>query len=263
MIPEIEKQRRIAIPQTVSWYTVLIDVSLASNKAPNWGTGSIVKFKERLFILTCKHVVKEEYDLEQIRYFFGYGMEQKWMDSKDDIKKISMAHTNVPRTSAVTLPVVQRFYSDDTDDLVLLELDPALEIFRKYDLYDMELGIGISPKIDDEACLMGFSRELIQKATSDRCGCYIPSFLASTVVEKEINDPDYDKKRHFLIEYEKNEKSVDIHGLSGCGIWIHIVPEKQEIWTTNLRLLGVQTGIYEKSEMIIATRIERVFELLK
>lgn len=58
MIPEIEKQRRIAIPKTVSRYTILIDTSLAAKVNQDWGTGSILKFQERLFILTCKHVVK-------------------------------------------------------------------------------------------------------------------------------------------------------------------------------------------------------------
>jgi len=76
----IEEQRRIAIPKTVSRYTILIDVSLASSVHHDWGTGSILKFQERLFILTCKHVVKEEYDSKQISYFFNDGMKNRDSD---------------------------------------------------------------------------------------------------------------------------------------------------------------------------------------
>ena len=264
MIPEIEKQRRIAIPKAVSGYTVLVDVSLASSASLDWGTGSIFKFNERLFLLTCKHVVKEDYLLDQIRYFPDDGMEQNWTDSKDDIKNMPMArYTSLPRTSAMILPVIHRSYSDDEDDLVLLELDQTSDLFNEYNFYEMELSVGISPEIDAEACLLGFSRELVRTPTSDSRGCYFPFFLASTITEKDINAFDYDKERHFLIEYENNENSIDIHGLSGCGIWTHIAPKSNEVWTSNLRLVGVQTGIYKKSEVLKATRIEKVIELLE
>ena len=265
MISEIERQRRIAIPKAVSGYTVLIDISLASGVRSDWGTGSIFKFNERLFILTCKHVVKEGYNLEQIRYFADDGMEQNWTDSKDDIINMPMArYTSLPRTSAVILPVIHRSYSDDEDDLVLLELDQTSDLFNGYNFYDMELSVGISPDIDAEACLLGFSRDLVKTPTSHSRGCYFPYFLASTIItEKNVSIDKYDKERHFLIEYENNESSVDIRGLSGCGIWTHIVPKPDEIWTSNLRLVGVETSINKRNEVIKATRIEKVIELLE
>lgn len=191
-------------------------------------------------------------------------MEQEWTDSKEELKNTSMARlSKAPRTSGVALPIVQRFYSDDENDLALLELDPKIDLFKEYNLYDMALSVGISPEIDTEACLLGFSRELVKHPTSDSRGCYFPAFIASAVIEKCFSASDYDKERHFLIKYENNENSVDIHGLSGCGIWTHIVPKPDEIWTTNLRLVGVQTGIYIRNEAIKATRIEKVIELLE
>lgn len=264
MNPVIEEQTKKAIEETTSWYTVAIDVSLASSVCPDWGTGSILKFQERLFVLTCKHVVKEEYKSEQIKFLFRDESEQKGTYFKEDIKNASLMElTNIPKTSAVTLPIVNRFYSDDTDDLVLMEIDPAFELFREYNLYHMQLDTENLPEVDTVVCLMGFPRELIRKTSTDGRGGAFPYFLASRVVEKNVTDDKYDKDRHFLIEYEHNEKSVVINGLSGCGIWTHIFPEQQEIWTTNLRLVGVQTGIYQGSEVLKATRIERVIKRLK
>ena len=94
-------------------------------------------------------------------------------------------------------------------------------------------------------------------------GCKCINYLASRVVERNVNDDKYDKDIHSLIEYERSEKSVVINGLSGCGIWRHISTEQLELWSSNLRLVGVQTGIYQRSEVLKATRIERVIELLK
>lgn len=263
MNPVIEEQTKKAIEETTSWYTVAIDVSLASSASPDWGTGSILKFQERLFILTCKHVVKEEYKSEQIKFLFRDESEQKGTYFKEDIKNASLMElTNIPETSAVTLDIVDRFYSNDTDDLVLLELDPALKLFREYNIYHMQLDTEILPEVDTVVCLMGFSRELFRKISEGHYG-FFHCFIASRIVEKNVTDDKYDENRHFLIEYEHKENSVVINGLSGCGIWTHIFPEKQEIWTPNLRLVGVQTGIYQRSEVIKATRIERVIELLE
>ncbi len=73
------------------------------------------------------------------------------------------------------------------------------------------------------------------------------------------------KKKHFLIGYDYiDNKSVVIPGgMSGCGIWTYIPIKPQEVWTTNLRLLGVQNAIYKDFEVLRATRIERVNALLE
>ncbi len=204
---EIERQRRLAIPKAVSGYTVLIDVSLASGisdenlasgVSPAWGTGSILKFQERLFILTCKHVVKEEYKSEQIKYFFRDEREQTSTDSKDDIKNASLIElqATVPKTYAVTLHNVRRFYSDDKDDLVLIEIDPTLELFKNYNFYHITLNIEVLPKVDTKIYLTGFSRELM-KPRRDGYVSSFSYFLGSRVVEKNVYQ-NYDKKKAFF-----------------------------------------------------------------
>jgi hypothetical protein len=267
MIPVIEEQTRKAIHEATSWYTVAIDVSLASKGSLAWGTGSILKFQERLFILTCEHVVQREYKDEEIRYLFRDDNELKGHYCVDNVKNASLRElTENPETLAVMLPLVHRFYSDEEDDdLVLLELDPRSELFRRNHFYPIELNIKILPKEDVKICLLGFPTDFMRDERGDgRFGCF-PYFLASRVVDKELNRNvyDYNKEKHFLIEYEKFGDKIDnLRGISGCGIW---TPSQlpQEVWTANLRLLGVQTGFYEGDEVLKATRIEKVIELLE
>ncbi len=93
---------------------------------------------------------------EQIKFIFRDDNEQKGTYFKNDIKNTSLMElTKIPKTSAVTLPIIQRFYSDDADDLVLLELDPTLELFKKYNPYHMQLDTEILPEVDTVVCLMG------------------------------------------------------------------------------------------------------------
>jgi hypothetical protein len=238
---------------------------LASAVHPDWGTGSILKFQERIFILTCKHVVKEEYKSEQIKYFFRDEREQTSTDSKDDIKNASLIElqTTVPKTYAVTLLDVRRFYSDDEDDLVLLEINPTLELFKNYNFYHITLNIEVLPKVDTKICLIGFPRELIRTRRDGSVSSF-PYCLGSRVLKKTFNADEYHKKKHFLIEGNIDDKqSINHKGLSGCGIWAYIPIKPQEVWTTNFRLLGVQIGMYKEGKVLKATRIERVIELLE
>lgn len=257
----LEEHARRAVEEAVSNHTVIVDVSLASTTPPDWGTGSLLKIKDRLFIGTCKHVVKPEYRNEDLRVLHRSAAAMKWTE-KEKIKDspLNKLLKGVSRTFSRKISVIERFYSDELDDLVLLELDPLSEGNTEGSQFLSVTDIKM-PKVDMTVYLMGFSAELIKKATKQGDYGAFPYFEATKIVDVSINSNDFDSHRHFLTDFEITKNSVDPHGLSGCGVWTRL-SSGENLWTPNLRLVGIQHGYYSKSEVLVATCAERLMKLV-
>jgi hypothetical protein len=86
---DLEEQAAKAVQEAVAWHTVAVDVSLALKTQPEWGTGSLIKIKERFFIVSCKHVIRPEYKDEDLRFLYRGSVGFKWVD-KQVIQKIDI-----------------------------------------------------------------------------------------------------------------------------------------------------------------------------
>ena len=63
--------------------------------------------------------------------------------------------------------------------------------------------------------LTGFSQELTRIVSQQKKQIGLFSYFdATTVVERQLSIDTYDRARHYLIDFEINEYSVDPHGLS-------------------------------------------------
>ena len=259
----LEKHAQIGIKEGVASYTVAIDTSLAA-KHSAWGSGSLIKIGKRFFILTCKHVVKESYSNDKLSFFFK--PDKEWQDASiNEIKKSSLPELT-RKTKGKSFPeeftIINRFYSDDTDDLVLLELSQSSPQVKKYAFYDLSTRKIVNPEINMSVYLCGFSVELT-KLDKRHGFCLFPYFLGSHISDKKIDSSGFNPSRHFLIDFEKTEDSVDPHGLSGCGVWTRLPSGEGNLWTPNLYLVGVETCVYEKSQLLGATKVDRISKLIK
>src|SRR3989338_4780685 len=253
---------RVGILEAVAKYTILIDVSYASSNYPSWGTGTLFKIKDKLFIGTCKHVVEPDYRTEDIRVIYKSDVPMKWT-KKDEIKKYPLNEVlkKVSITTAQKISIINRFYSDDIDDLALLEIDPSLKNVKGFQFFTLTDSSVKSADIDMQVYLMGFSVELARQVTREGYGTF-PYFEESKVVDANDNLQNFDMQRHFLTDFEATEDSADPHGLSGCAVWTRLPSGKNNLWTPNLRLVGVQHGYYNKRRVLVATRVERLLRLI-
>ena len=124
---DLEKQARNAVAEAIGYRTVAIDFSRAAKeKDKGWGTGSFVRIGERYCIVTCKHVVKPEYKSEDLRYLYKGGEGFRWVE-KEVITKGSLPQIErtIDKRFPREIPILNRLYSDDSDDLVLLEIGPC------------------------------------------------------------------------------------------------------------------------------------------
>jgi hypothetical protein len=219
---ELEKQALIGVQEAIAWHTVAIDISLGSKDNPDWGTGSLVKIKGKSFVVTCKHVVKPVHRNEDLRFLYRSEKAFQWVD-KEVIKETSIhkIYKSVYRTFPQEIPIINRIYSDDEDDLVLLEVDTSSCEVSQYKFFDISLNV-LTPEANTPIYYMG----LIDFRT-----------------------------------FDTDEYNIDPHGLSGCGVWTRTPSGPDKLWTTNIHLVGVQHGFFRRSEVLKATRIERLIQL--
>ena len=255
----MEENMKQAIAEAVDWHSVVIDVSLASGEGPKWGTGALIKTAGKIFIVACRHVVKPQYKNEDLRFLYRPNSTLIF-ENKEEVRKVPFH--KIDKAYSRTIPVAKRFYSDETDDLALIELDPSTDGIKDLLFSQVTITNSKTPKVSTQVFLMGFSEELARKVTKHGDRAVFPYFEATKITDKKISSDDFDTKRHFLIDFAINEASVDPHGLSGCGVWSRLPPEKDRVWTANIYLIGIQTGYFKENQVLKATKIERLINLL-
>lgn len=264
-IQDLDEQAFRGVCEAIASHTVVIDVSLVSKQKPDWGTGSLIKINDKFFILSCKHVVKPEYEIDNLRFLYR-NIETFQFVEKEVIKKIHpyLIYPNLHKTFPQKLPIIDRIYSDNEDDLVLLEIDSSSEEIKEYNFFEIT-GRGVkTPEGKTEIYYMGFSRELTVKASMYGDIAVFGFFGWSFTIEKNINTEYFNPIKHFLIEFKiTNDFNIDPYGLSGCGVWSRKPSGKDKLWTPNVYLIGVQQSYFKESQVLKATRIERLIELAK
>jgi len=225
----------------------------------------LVRIKRKSFIVTCKHVVKPEYRNEDLRFLYRSEKAFQWVD-KEVIKKIRIhkIYEGVYKTFPQKIPIVNRVYSDDEDDLVLLEVDISSHEATQYNVFDMNLD-ALTPEANTPVYFMGFSRELTRRASIYGDIGVFPFFGISPIIDKKVDSDDFSLERHFFIDFRTfdiDEYNIDPYGLSGCGVWSRTPSGPDKLWTPSIYLVGVQQGYFRRSEVLKATRIERLIQLV-
>ncbi len=72
----------------------------------------------------------------------------------------------------------------------------------------------------------------------------------------------FSPERHVLLRYDLYIPNIDPRGLSGSGAWAHVPMGDSSVWTPNIRLVGVQSSYYPRSNFLKVIRIKRIAEFL-
>jgi hypothetical protein len=261
---DLEEYAAKGVQERVAWHTVAVDVSLASRDQPKWGTGSLVEIEGKLFLVSCKHLIRPEYRNEDLRVLYRSEVGFKWVD-KEVIQKIDIPTVGgkVNKTFPREIPIKNRFYSDDKDDLVILEVDSGLKEEDNVQFFEFKHMDVKTPPVNTPVYLMGFSSELARTVTRYGNIGVFPFFGIHSIVDKQIESYEFDCERHFLIDFDATRYDINPFGLSGCGIWTRTPSGPNKLWTPNIYLVGIQHGVFPKSQVLVATRIERLTELVR
>ena len=259
---QLEQQALHAVHEEISKYTVVIDVS--DHKSPSWGTGTLVRFQDRHFILTCCHVVPKNYPDEDIGVLFHPPGTLK-VSSKEKIKAssvIELKAQGLAQSFRKNVKIVNRIYPSSPElDLMLLELNNCSDEVRNNHFYDLVRDGIKSPQLDQQIFLSGFSEELVKTLPKRKFGV-LPYFLDTVLSEKLVDGSDYDSETQFLIQFTIDKESVEPRGLSGCGVWVRLPSGKDNIWTPNIYLVGVQRSVYRKTQVLAVTKAQSILTMI-
>ena len=141
--------------------------------------------------------------------------------------------------------------------MAFLEVNPLSKETEDYNFFEIKNLDIKTPDINTWVYLMGFSKELSKSVTIYGDIGVFPYFGIHLLIDKKIESDEFDLERHFLLDFDATKYDIDPFGLSGCGVWSRM-PSGDKLWTPNITMVGVQHGIFRRSQVIVATRIERI-----
>jgi hypothetical protein len=224
------------------------------------GTAIAIRLATRFFFATARHVIENRHGVEI-----------------------------VPRGKIEN--AVSQFaarHCSEQLDIGLLEL--TADHARYFDFADnSRLCTTIDTDRDLPALVVGCPSQLIHSAKTwlnsqtRLCLCGCADFTYRSVVLPQSQWPDNDSVlpplvpgRDLLVDFQHDGRmtllppgvllpeassvncdTVDPRGLSGGGIWLAQVEDRNGLWISDIRLIGIQTGWYEQKGWLRGVRIEQ------
>lgn len=165
------------------------------------------------------------------------------------------------------LPIDDVILSGPSDDLAALRLIGTPKQVEPMYFFDIEESANL-PDEGQAVLVVGTLRTLVRLARLGDQRHVVSLFIEGARIQRLENPPhDFEPNRHFAmlrVATKEADPPVDPRGLSGAGVWVTPRAGDDTIWdSSQLRLVGVQTGWYEARNVLKATRIERLVELMK
>ncbi|MEE1945842.1 hypothetical protein VRU48_12040 [Pedobacter sp. KR3-3] len=219
-----------------------------------YGAGVMVILNEMYFLLTASHVVEDWSDENQL-----------FIKSKRGYISIvgTMSQTDIAKSEGVDLAFIK------LDEVILPEILAGykflpLSKFRKHiNLLDAAqyCVIGypeINKKID--------SKGIMQTGTS--------AYFMAPSKQKVYDYYNLKKRNHISLEFKG--KGMDIrtgeskklkghhYGLSGCGLWLILIANNQNVYSYDYRLIGIMTDFRRgKYDCLFGNHIEFILQALQ
>ncbi len=230
------------------------------------GTAIAIRLANRFFFATAGHVIAKDHDMQ------------------------ILPHGSV-RTSASHF--ADRC-SDERADVGFIELTP--DVAHQFDFADAtRLLTTIDTTTDLPTLVIGYPRQFfssVETRLTDESSLRIVAcnaFTYRSVLLPESQWPDNDSlveplvaRRDLLVDFHPdgqitplapgvllpeaspvNCETVDPHGLSGGGIWLANVEDRDGLWISDIRLIGLQTGWYEEKGWLRGVRIQTWLDMVR
>lgn len=230
------------------------------------GTAIAIQLAKRFFFATARHVIEQNHDIE--------------------------IHPRGNSTTPVATFAARHY--DNQLDIALLEL--TAEGARRFDFADnSRLLRTIDTNTELPTLVVGYPSQFFRSAEirlTDECslrlvGC--SAFTCRSVVLPQSEWPDGRSLqeplvagRDLLVDFSPQPQirvlppgvllpevsavdchKVDPHGLSGGGIWLAHVEDRNGLWISDVRLIGIQTGWYERNGWLRGVRIDAWLNMVR
>lgn len=263
---DIDLEAQKALLEHVAWYSIVV---APVKKGFEHGTGVPIIYKKKYFIVTCKHVIKNVLPNE-LGFICRSDHPLIWTD-KDKLKNGIYDKRFACRK--IQFFTIKNIYTPDSIDLAVIEVELK---GKQKDLkfFEMSCNATEEPQRNLDVLLMGHAGEIAIPVKRLEPGVIgYMSFLCNHwgKVTKYKDDmskyfEEFDAKKHFLVsyEYDKNDKNaVHPKGMSGCGIWAWEKARPDQIWSPDIKLVGIQSTFISLLGLIKGIRIKSLIELLK
>jgi len=241
-------------------------VGIATNQNRGIGTGSLVSYLGKRFILTAEHVMAGV-DPLQCRFFIPPPAPLREHSMLDGIPG-----EFGPPTPGDVLQVGSPLL-DHINDVAAFPLASTFLIPSYMNFFRIEQGV---EAINDGASIIVLGFPVDNSATF---GAVVPGHLFKalglTSSQATYSDSDqdryvlhssFDRDQHFIVEYSGLDERIGPHGFSGAGAWCVRVSESP-VWRTEPLLAGVITGRYKSTaahpHLLQATRFAVVRHLFE
>jgi hypothetical protein len=224
------------------------------------GSGTLVTWRERLFILTASHVIADT-NPNEINYHTRIAGAIIDTTAEDSARRPD----RVPRSGEKldVLGVVAES-KEGKDDIAIIELRSRSNIGRSADFYKL---VDTQVNIHDGASVLsiGYATDSSAPIAPGRRG--IVATASNSVFDSSLNatpglPSSYDENRQFLLKYARTDDGIEPPGFSGTGAWCNITPPGP-VWTAHPLLVGVITSWHRKKNLLQLTRLEPILELFR
>lgn len=242
-----------AIEEAVRRKTVGIVHGSGSDKWRGIGTGTLVVWKGRRFVLTADHVIRDTKTAD-LRFFLPSVSPPEKVERHELLQLRGVDTANLNQFVEFQLISVFR---NQALDLAVIDVDPRAGLPEPAEFFELEQGAA-SPATGATVTLTGFPQD-ISRQTEEGHFVVFTHAEWSDVIDAPDGLDGFDPRIHIAVPYAAREQYGDAlpHGLSGSAAWFRR-GTTPGVWHANLELGGVTISWYKRPNLLKVIRREIV-----
>jgi Trypsin-like peptidase domain len=242
-------------------------VASANPNVPH-GSGVVVKYGDKQYVLTAAHLLASEPDNGNIRIIGKADAPLQLLPGKNEFEEAIAKGTTTPVFSSATPISIKGRLSHDGDDIAALEVDNLNAHLPHSSLHELSAQGKAQVTVGETITIHGFPGKLAKhyehQTTGRRGLAAFPHVTMQIIKDVSTAPKSIDPNTNFITDFDYPEhEECDPHGMSGCGAWSIPTANKSEIWSAGKsQLLGIQIAYAKASNVLVFVRIDRVLSLL-
>jgi len=253
---QAQKHAKEAIEEFVCWHICAVGMRPTGDQ-PEVGTATAIRWRQRTFLLTADHVVKDVANQDLEFAFRPPGTLERsiwWQSTPPRAQKYLRARR---------IEIVQRHRSVK-DDLAALEVHPELEDQNLVRFFDLPPESKVVRPTGSSICTIGVPFDSFERLAPGAVAFQATVHWGELVSPSKRLLRDFNRRTHLLLEFPPANDGRHPGGFSGAGAWYQAPSvEPPIVWSFRPVLAGIITHFYQASKVLRITRIERVVAFLR
>lgn len=240
-----------AIEEAIRLSTVGVVHGSGNLKWKRLGTGTLIRWRGRFFVLTAEHVGVGQTDLADLRFFLPEEAPARMVDRAGILGLDGAPAGALHPFSELN---IHRIAFDRTLDLAAIEVDEVLDgNHRAARFLDVAPG-STTPPVGHTVACTGFPAD-ITRFTEANHGVVFNYVQWTEIAASPTGVDEVDPALHVLTAYADDEPAHPA-GLSGGGMWFH--RKAEGIWHPNIDLAAVTISYLPPTRQLKGVRREVV-----